>query len=395
QKQEINIESFLSPARLSRYVQVCHGNMVQAIELYQIQARFSASFVPLLSVFEVSLRNAISSHLELFFEDKNSTATQIISVLEKKIKRKLTQQEEEYVFETLPFQTNLGWIEYLKYFLIWIIASDSSKNKEDLIFLTHKNLMKDSKYLQEAAEKTRNFLYKNINKAILKTEDDLRKKLKEEQRVLLRRTNYDFKKRENKDKEWARREIDKSVNNRLLKQPITNAQVVSNTELGFWTHFFDYQPYNMFKDLYKNMGKYELCAAPTNIFNKKNLQKFAIENRIKGVGSYSKLNKKINLDYLQVIREFRNRIAHNEPIIFTQMRKSAQSNVLKANPELRKYDKLVTIDISKAEHVYSCINTILKLLNEELYMFADFLYTVEKDLIHVNEYLTYFKRNKV
>ncbi len=71
------IKKYLSAARLLRYEQVCNNNPQKVLKLYQANLRLSQSFYPLLSLFEVVLRNALNEELTIHFSDpdwlKNQT----------------------------------------------------------------------------------------------------------------------------------------------------------------------------------------------------------------------------------------------------------------------------------------------------------------------------------
>ncbi|MGL5888813.1 MAG: Abi family protein, partial [Bacteroidia bacterium] len=73
-KQALNMkykdfEYYLSPERMSRYYNACGYDKVKAKKLYRINLKLSKSFLPLLSLFEVGLRNAIHRELSLHFAD--------------------------------------------------------------------------------------------------------------------------------------------------------------------------------------------------------------------------------------------------------------------------------------------------------------------------------------
>lgn len=64
--QELWIKAF-SAARLERYVEACKGNWEEALTLYRANIRLSSSLLAILSIFEVTLRNAIDAHYSARF----------------------------------------------------------------------------------------------------------------------------------------------------------------------------------------------------------------------------------------------------------------------------------------------------------------------------------------
>jgi hypothetical protein len=64
-----DFEFYLSPERMLRYYNACGYNKAKAKKLYRINLKLSKSFLPLLSLFEVGLRNAIDRELSRHFAD--------------------------------------------------------------------------------------------------------------------------------------------------------------------------------------------------------------------------------------------------------------------------------------------------------------------------------------
>ena len=56
------LESAVSKPRAERYLRICKGNKAAAVDLYLFNIRHSQYFYPLLSMFEVVLRNSINTH---------------------------------------------------------------------------------------------------------------------------------------------------------------------------------------------------------------------------------------------------------------------------------------------------------------------------------------------
>jgi hypothetical protein len=71
------IKKYISAARLVRYEQVCNGDQQKVLKLYQANLRLSQSFYPLLSLFEVVLRNAINEELTSYFNDSDWLRNQV------------------------------------------------------------------------------------------------------------------------------------------------------------------------------------------------------------------------------------------------------------------------------------------------------------------------------
>ena len=71
------IKTYLSAPRLLRYEQACHNNTQKVLKLYQANLRLSQSFYPLLSLFEVVLRNALNEELTTHFNDPEWLKNQV------------------------------------------------------------------------------------------------------------------------------------------------------------------------------------------------------------------------------------------------------------------------------------------------------------------------------
>lgn len=55
---------------------ICKGNVKKTLKLYQTNLRLSQAFYPLLSLFEVILRNGLDEELKVYFNDNNWLITQ-------------------------------------------------------------------------------------------------------------------------------------------------------------------------------------------------------------------------------------------------------------------------------------------------------------------------------
>ncbi len=66
-----NIKKYISAQRLRRYESVCNHDPKRALKLYQTNLRLSQAFYPLLSLFEVILRNAINNEMVNYLGDQD------------------------------------------------------------------------------------------------------------------------------------------------------------------------------------------------------------------------------------------------------------------------------------------------------------------------------------
>lgn len=53
------------------YEEICNNDTQRALKLYQVNLRLSAAFYPLLSLFEIVLRNALNEELIAHFNDSD------------------------------------------------------------------------------------------------------------------------------------------------------------------------------------------------------------------------------------------------------------------------------------------------------------------------------------
>ncbi|MEM8523953.1 MAG: hypothetical protein AAGG68_04890 [Bacteroidota bacterium] len=89
------LENYLSVPRLKPYLKVCNEDVNKGLEFYQLNMRLGASFFPLLSLLEVSLRNAIDKRLIDYF-GKYYWWNDLQTVLKKKSNEKLMLLEKKY-----------------------------------------------------------------------------------------------------------------------------------------------------------------------------------------------------------------------------------------------------------------------------------------------------------
>lgn len=64
-----NIKKYISAARLQRYEAICGNDPKKSLKLYQTNLRLSQAFYPILSLFEVILRNAINYEMIRYYND--------------------------------------------------------------------------------------------------------------------------------------------------------------------------------------------------------------------------------------------------------------------------------------------------------------------------------------
>jgi hypothetical protein len=59
-------ENILSPIRMNRYLNACNGQTKKAMTLYRLNLDLSREFLPVISCFEVALRNGIDKHCSAY-----------------------------------------------------------------------------------------------------------------------------------------------------------------------------------------------------------------------------------------------------------------------------------------------------------------------------------------
>lgn len=65
------IIKYISASRLQNYEAVCKGDKNRVLKLYQTNLKLSQAYYPLLSLFEVILRNALNEEITKLFSDNN------------------------------------------------------------------------------------------------------------------------------------------------------------------------------------------------------------------------------------------------------------------------------------------------------------------------------------
>lgn len=66
-----NIKKYISSTRLQRYETICGSDHKKSLKLYQTNLRLSQAFYPMLSLFEIVLRNAINDEMIRYYNDAN------------------------------------------------------------------------------------------------------------------------------------------------------------------------------------------------------------------------------------------------------------------------------------------------------------------------------------
>ena len=66
-----NIKKYISAARLQRYEAICGNDPKKSLKLYQTNLRLSQAFYPILSLFEIILRNAINDEMIRYYNDSD------------------------------------------------------------------------------------------------------------------------------------------------------------------------------------------------------------------------------------------------------------------------------------------------------------------------------------
>ena len=64
-----NIKKYISAVRLQRYEAICGNDPKKSLKLYQTNLRLSQAFYPILSLFEIILRNAINDEMIRYYND--------------------------------------------------------------------------------------------------------------------------------------------------------------------------------------------------------------------------------------------------------------------------------------------------------------------------------------
>ncbi len=109
---EQRIKYYLSSPRFNVYLAESNNDFSKAYQLYKINIELSEAFYPVLSVLEVSLRNAINEALKLHFKDpywfRNNLPAEFSSFVSKAI-QKLAQQNKSITADRVIAELNFGF----------------------------------------------------------------------------------------------------------------------------------------------------------------------------------------------------------------------------------------------------------------------------------------------
>jgi len=251
EEERKKIEKYLSTPRLRPYSVACGNNLEKALELYQLNMRLASSFLPLLSILEVSLRNAIDTKFREFFKTER-------------------------------------WFTDLEALLI-------RKSAEKITELTIKIGIPPKGYKDnEPLNSTAKMIKSMRNKLIRNHENNIRNGVK----IYLRKFDWFKKKNVFEQLEKIETEFQEKLKKEKLKNEediIGHSQIIADANFGFWTSFFK-----------------------EDLFNCLNTNRIHILNIYVNKGI--KDNRENISFYLEEIRRFRNRVAHNEPLFFKEQK---------------------------------------------------------------------------
>ncbi len=184
-------------------------------------------------------------------------------------------------------------------------------------------------------------LKKQLNDAISGVEKKIEPNIINYLKRFYRKNNKEFK---NKSKE-AQEEILRKDTQYIRENKgykIKKGVMIAQSNFALWTLFFDPEPYR-----YLNENSIHLI----HIFNLK-------------IAGNDENNRKKIADKLYDIRQFRNRIAHHESIIFKKQK----------------------FDSKYPEQIRNDILSILRLLNEDLSNYSEDIYRINKDIQKIEDY---------
>ncbi|MEX8547749.1 MAG: hypothetical protein V5804_09115 [Mucilaginibacter sp.] len=108
--QQINY--YLSNPRFNTYLVKTNNNIEKAYQLYKANIELSEAFYPILSVLEVSLRNAVNETLKSHFDDsywfKNNLPVEFLSYVSEAT-QKLTAQRKNITTDRITAELNFGF----------------------------------------------------------------------------------------------------------------------------------------------------------------------------------------------------------------------------------------------------------------------------------------------
>lgn len=194
-------------------------------------------------------------------------------------------------------------------------------------------------YSEEIARKYKSPLQSTLNQ-ISSCERQVISKHKDKERINIR---HHYKKHEGfKGKNGFEQSlyIEDRLKTFLDQNPIlpNHSQLLSNMNFSFWTSFFKKESLRLFG------------AQQKKLFDQNKAE-------IKSLGGISKC--------LEIIRKFRNRIAHHEPIIFEEG----------------------FFEIEKVDQMYKSIIALLKGLDENIELFSRQIMRIQQQIIDIEDFL--------
>ncbi|MDX2067057.1 MAG: Abi family protein [Haliscomenobacter sp.] len=285
-----DVKKYLSDPRLASYLEYTKNNLEDALELYRLNLRLVGAFFPLMSMLEVTLRNAIGHQMNNIFPDqgKGDWIEQFLKILAD------IKETETYIYD--PFTPDINKVKKA-------IKKDV-RDQEKIL-------------LKEELQQDKNF-----------------KHLSHEEQDKIIESKLDKEKRPDLEKKIARKINDKNI-------------IISKLTFAFWCAIFN-------PDVYGTIFKGKVIE----IFNFNNLAEKKEKNR-----------ETISL-ILNNIRHFRNRAAHNEPLIFYKQK----------------------LDLQRGELILQNIIEVLTLLSEDLKKYAEDIHLVKRHLQTIEEYCSEVKK---
>ncbi|MEI9957820.1 MAG: hypothetical protein WDM90_16320 [Ferruginibacter sp.] len=109
---EQQLKYYLSSSRFNVYLAKTNNDFNKAYLLYKVNIELSEAFYPILSVLEVSLRNAVNETLKLHFNDsywfKNSLPVEFLPFVSDAT-QKLTAQRKNITADRIIAELNFGF----------------------------------------------------------------------------------------------------------------------------------------------------------------------------------------------------------------------------------------------------------------------------------------------
>ena len=292
-KDTERIRQFLSSPRLGPYVHACKGDLNASLELYQVNVRLSASFWPLLSMLEVSLRNALDREFSHHFGTKDWFEP-LETLLRTKGEEKIRKLERK-----------LG------------PAPKGYRQKEPLLHTAGK--------------------IKGLRNSIIsRKENNLRNGVKIELRKTPGFSGADqFQRIRMIDAEFAKRKA-------VARLGVVHSDMISEATFSFWTSLFKNEVYSALKGL------------QIRIFSNRRPD----------------IKAKDIAWMLDSVRRYRNRIAHNEPLCFSQGR----------------------FDLTGAQECCDYTERLLFMLNEKLEEYTQAIYMIHESINDAKSFISVIRR---